>query len=910
MRPVSFYFASVILGSTCMLAGCSRQPEELLLEPPAVGEVCEPETAPVETPPLAEVCEPEEELLLEPPQVVEICEPEPLPVETPPVAAACEPTPTSPQQPVAKVRQPAPRKISESRGIWQMFSSEPEPTPEPVPAQKPAVAEVCEPEEELLLEPPHVVENCEPEPVPTQKPAVAEVCEPEEELLLEPPHVVEICEPEPAPAQKPAVAEVCEPEEELLLEPPHAVEICEPEPLPVETPPVAAASEPTPTPPQQPVAKVRQPAPRKISEAHGIWQKFSSEPEPESESVPAQKPAVAEVCEPEEELLLEPPQVVEICEPEPIPAQKPAVAEVGEPEEELLLEPPQVVEICEPEPIPAQKPAVAEVCEPEEELLLEPPQVAEVCEPEIEEDRSVHVVETQGIILVPNAQSLLPPEELCDIEGLYLKNVDLPGNIAQLEEELTPLYCGKPLDFSQIEKVKQAIVRYYLRNDRPFVHVVVPPQNVTAGVLQLVVQENKAGEIKVEGPYAETIRRYIQLEPGSPISQGKLTKNIDFLNRHPFRRVDVVIGPGQKQDTTDLDFIVKKRHSYFLTVGVDNTGIPTIGRNRFFASATWGKPIGPLDSVLSYQYTTAYNRKRFDAHTLQYNVFLESGNLLNFYGGHSGVHVDLPFPNMKNHGISNQFSTRYTGFLDSKRLWSRSVTVGFDWKRTNNTVEFQEQLPTISNTVNLTQLMIGCEFHRSDEQNDILFAGEAYWSPGEWLPNQSNTDFQSLRPQAQNDWIYGHLSGQWGRTLPHGFLSFLKVRAQFSSACLLPSEQLGVGGFTSVRGYDERQLNFDTGMLLNWEIRAPAFAVLTKVRGKAIKDGLQFLAFLDAGGGYDRHGIPGVISRNWLMSVGPGVRYTLSEFLTGRLDWGIKLHHKPEFGGGRNEFHFGVTGNY
>jgi hemolysin activation/secretion protein len=544
------------------------------------------------------------------------------------------------------------------------------------------------------------------------------------------------------------------------------------------------------------------------------------------------------------------------------------------------------------------------------EIAPVPMNEPEECEPIVQEDRSLHIIETKGIILLGQTEDLLPPEELEGVQGLYLKDVSLPGSVEELEALLEPIYCGKPLDFSQIDLLKQAILSYFVRHDRPFLYLFVPPQNVTAGVLQIVVRENRAGEVTVKGPYAERIRRYIHIEPGSLLSQGKLTKEVNFLNRHPFRRTDLIVAAGNEVHTLDLEFLVNKRNPYRFTAGVDNTGIATIGRSRFYASFTVGQPIGPLDAVLSYQYTTAYNRRRFDAHTLQFTAFLESGNMVSLYGGHSSVHVDLPFPTMTNHGMSNQGSLRYTGFFDSKRLWNRSATVGFDFKNTNNTVEFQELFLLISRTVNLTQVMGGIEFRRSDDRNDLLFTGNLYWSPGKWLPNQSNSAFNSLRPGAQNHWVYLDLMGHWTSTFFHGSLFSLKAQFQLSSGNLLPSEQLGVGGYASVRGYDERQLNFDSGLVINAEFRAPSFPIFTKVRTKTIQDGLQFLAFTDFGAGWDRKYLPGVISRNYLASIGPGVRYSLGEFFTGRLDWGFKLHHRPEFGGGRSELHFSATGNY
>lgn len=42
-----------------------------------------------------------------------------------------------------------------------------------------------------------------------------------------------------------------------------------------------------------------------------------------------------------------------------------------------------------------------------------------------------------------------------------------------------------------------------------------------------------------------------------------------------------------------------------------------------------------------------------------------------------------------------------------------------------------------------------------------------------------------------------------------------RFRGQLASTNLLPSEQMGLGGYNSVRGYLERQVNVDNGLIVN-----------------------------------------------------------------------------------------------
>ena len=134
-------------------------------------------------------------------------------------------------------------------------------------------------------------------------------------------------------------------------------------------------------------------------------------------------------------------------------------------------------------------------------------------------------------------------------------------------------------------------------------------------------------------------------------------------------------------------------------------------------------------------------------------------------------------------------------------------------------------------------------------------------------------------------------------------------RFEWASIPLLPSEQLGIGGYESVRGYDERQLDADTGGFLSAELRTPSFRVFTK-KNSSKQDMALFLLFVDGGVSYDKVAVPTTKKFDYLIGAGPGIRYSFSSYLNGRLDMGFKLHNKATFTGGSPMFHFSLIGNY
>ena len=393
------------------------------------------------------------------------------------------------------------------------------------------------------------------------------------------------------------------------------------------------------------------------------------------------------------------------------------------------------------------------------------------------------------------------------------------------------------------------------------------------------------------------------------INQQSLLNDLDFINRNPLRRANVIYAPGEREGTTDVILNVDDRRPYRLYAGAENTGVPTTDRQRWFTGFNWGNAFG-LDHILAYQYTASYDVDKFQAHTAQYIAPLPWHHVLDVFGGASWVHPDLEEPSMDSRGFSGQASGRYIiPFLLGTYLRQEGI-IGFDYKRTNNTIEFTDDFPTFGKNVNLTQFVFIYAGNYERNSYRLDFEGGLYWSPGKWISDQTNKDFGSLRPDAKNHWVYFLASFSYLQRLPKSFSLFLLAEGQLSSQNLLPSEQFGLGGYDTIRGYDQRELSTENGLLLSAEARSPALPLFSNIPKVKFSDALQFLIFLDYGYGRYKKMLPNEQKNQYLIGAGPGIRYTLEPYLTARLDWGIKLHKRPEYGGGNSMVHFAVTGSF
>lgn len=520
-------------------------------------------------------------------------------------------------------------------------------------------------------------------------------------------------------------------------------------------------------------------------------------------------------------------------------------------------------------------------------------------------------IRLKGLVLIPSQEKMMSNEELEDFVGIRSNGVTIPGRWSDFEARMMHLFYDQPIVDNTIKDIKKGIRDYFEHHSYPFVIVSIPPQNITSGVLQVEVEEGNIGKISVEGnrwTCENTLLSYLSLSSGDSISETQLLRDVEFMNRNPFRRVDAIYSPGEEKNQTDITLFVRDQKDYHLYAGTDNTGVPTTGRMRYFLGLTWNQIFG-FDHVLFYQFTTSQKIHNLQAHTVQYMAFLPTKTILNVYGGYSSVHAHLSEPNRKNSGQNIQTSLRHTAPLNGKYSFVHELTVGFDFKQTNNTIEFVDFNPVFGSIVNLTQFMAGYRLNRMNEFHSNVLNLELFFSPGRWLPHQKNSNFNSLRPGAKNHWLY--LRGSWEHehNLPNAWTWTLLSHFEWSSLPLLPSEQLGIGGFDSVRGYDERQINADTGMYLSTEIRTPFFGVFTK-NSSSKHDTAHFLFFIDGGVSYDKVAVPTIKKVYYLLGAGPGMRYSYSNYLNARLDLGFKLHNKALFTGGSPMLHFSVIGNY
>jgi hemolysin activation/secretion protein len=324
-------------------------------------------------------------------------------------------------------------------------------------------------------------------------------------------------------------------------------------------------------------------------------------------------------------------------------------------------------------------------------------------------------------------------------------------------------------------------------------------------------------------------------------------------------------------------------------VGYEDSGTRYTGPDRILTGLNWGNAFG-LDHQFNYQYSTDVGLDLVQAHSASYIAPLPWRHTLMVYGSYVDAKADFPGGTTAE-GHSWQASARYSIPLPDLGKYRHEVGAGFDFKRANNNLLSGGTTVLQNSDTDIAQFVLAYSGALPDRLGKTSFGLDLSYSPGELLGNNDNTNFANLRTDAKAEYFYARLNATRITRLPFDFSWVLNAWGQLANERLLPSEELALGGYNTVRGYDERVVTGDNGWIINSELRTPAIFLGNILGVPGGRDELQFLGFVDAGSvSLDHHvAADGDNTHHVLCSVGAGLRFTISRNLSLRLDYGIPL---------------------
>jgi hemolysin activation/secretion protein len=386
-------------------------------------------------------------------------------------------------------------------------------------------------------------------------------------------------------------------------------------------------------------------------------------------------------------------------------------------------------------------------------------------------------------------------------------------------------FIGRPITPELIENLKKQLLAYARAHDRLLVDVPVPVEDLATGELRFTVVIGRYNQLVFKGNKwfsNRLLASKLGIKPGDEVRVSTLENAIDWANQNPFRQVTVLINTVNKgPDVADLDIAVAEHAPVRVAFSYDDTGVPILGENHYTGSVQFGNLWG-LDHQASYQFTTTDDSHAFQAHALDYRVPLPWRDYLQFDAAYYVVRPsDLEdVPDLDENGRNVVLDLKYVDPLKFGH-WSVELSAGVDYKQVNTNLEFGDFVFPVA-TYDIAQFTGGATAVHRDTLGSWTLAANLDFSPGNFNSRNTDDEFNAANSGRQVRYVYAGLVAQRATALPDDFQWVSRGQLQLASTNLQGSEELTIGGASTVRGYEQGIYSGDRGGVVNQEIRGPA----------------------------------------------------------------------------------------
>jgi hemolysin activation/secretion protein len=267
--------------------------------------------------------------------------------------------------------------------------------------------------------------------------------------------------------------------------------------------------------------------------------------------------------------------------------------------------------------------------------------------------------------------------------------------------------------------------------------VLVPQQDITNGVVQLLLLEGRLGSVSVAGNRwfsGRELSRYVRAQGGGTISARQLQSDIDWMNANPFHSSDVVYHPGKNLGETDIVLQTSDRFPVRFYGGYEDTGNASSGLDRYELGFNWGDAFGlGLGQQLNYQYTTSGDGTSLRSHAGSWIIPLPWRHTLTIFGSYADTRGIIP-PYVNLIGRSYQVSARYgiplpTLFYGPVSL-KEAFSFGPDYKYNDNSLEFGGA-GAGTTLLDVDQLAFAYDGSENDPYGQVLHRRGPHLQPGQ-----------------------------------------------------------------------------------------------------------------------------------------------------------------------------------
>lgn len=511
----------------------------------------------------------------------------------------------------------------------------------------------------------------------------------------------------------------------------------------------------------------------------------------------------------------------------------------------------------------------------------------------------------KGLIFIEDV-SLIEKDPDNQPRGITILKMKIPN--AEVFKKKMKEFLGREMNRELLNNIKSEVTSYYKGKNFPLVRVTIPVnQNVSTGKVHVLILTSKIGKFSILGKRFSSdkkLKKEVSVSEGDDLTTEKLLEDVTWLENDPFRTVDIIYEEGEKLGTTNVYLNVQEKFPVRVYGGYEYSVYKTAGPARYKTGINLGHLFW-TDQQLNAEFGSAAETSRWWSLSGNYVLPLPWRDNFKLFCSYvrsrpapSEIKMD---PDSNFLGTFWQIGARYDLRLKKIGTYRHQCQFGYDFKRSNNFIDYLG-LEVSNNFVDISQFILRYEGAFAFQNSTGSFGSSLYFSPGYMSVYNTKKMYHLQRERSHPTYYYAIFNFDHFLRLKNNYMWVFNSLLHLTSSRLLASEQISLGGHLTVRGYKESAVVADRGLLIKNEIRTPYIPFTQKMKGV-----LQLLVFVDMGFLNDVSKY--VLSKfsTFMVSVGPGFRYKISEYVDVRFDYGFQLRRLQ---GEINEKHLDSHGHF
>lgn len=494
-----------------------------------------------------------------------------------------------------------------------------------------------------------------------------------------------------------------------------------------------------------------------------------------------------------------------------------------------------------------------------------------------------------------------------------VKGYTVEGNTLLPQGEVDALlkpFTGDNKNFGDVQKALEALESRYRNAGFSAVQVILPEQELNQGLVQLRVVEAHIGSISVEGNEhfdEENIRYSLPyLREGDTPNARTIARNLRIINESPAKNAQVTLKTTDSDEIIDAEVKVSEEKAWKAFVSLDNTGTEETGKGRigfgYQHANLWNS-----DHVLTMQYITSTSMpENVSIYSLGYRIpFYEVNKTLDFFAAYADTSAGtaLTIPGLSGSaGIANSINSngrvrivgaRLNHYFERIGSYEHKIAFGIDNRDfSNSSSPLVIGDPAIHRSYSLTPISLGYDGSWKGETIESSFYVNLASNIPDRGKNGDNPALRNAKPCSagaggvaggcvSSDYQIIRYGVNFAKAIPGDWQLRASLSGQYTPDALMPGEQFGLGGATSVRGFTERERANDNGYQGSVELYTPELADKLHLS----KGNLRALVFYDAGIGWDKAAAPDSATDTSLASIGAGIRFGMDKNFSIKFDY-------------------------